>query len=108
MKILVAAKQLEVTQAMRLAIQNQAEKLMRLHKKITQVRVFLEKIPKKNNDPHANAVTIEVHVPGKNVVVKKTAVDMYLAVNQAVNSALRQLRKQYEKRETLKRYRLAT
>lgn len=108
MKVLVAAKKLEVTGAMRDFIQAHAEKLSKLHKRITQVRVFIEKIPKKNNDPHANMVTFEIQTPGKNVIVKKRAVDMYQAVVQATQAALRQLRKQYEKRETLKRYRLAT
>lgn len=107
MRILVAAKQLEITGALREFIQTQAQKIAKLHKRVTQVRVFIEKVSKKRNDPLANIVTFEIQTPGKNVVVKKHAVDMYQAIVQATESATRQLRKQYEKRMTLKRYRLA-
>ena len=57
----------------------------------------------KSNDPGANSVTFHVSIPGKDLVVKKTAVDMYEAVVDATSGAMRQLRKHYERRRTLKR-----
>ncbi len=103
MKVLIATKHLKVTDALHQFIQEQAEKLSKLHKRITLVRVYLETIEKKSNDPHANQVTFEIEIPGKNVVVKKQAADMYQAVTATAEASLRQLRKLYEKRMTLKR-----
>lgn len=103
MTVIVESKRLKVTQALRAYIEEQADKLAKLGKGITQVRVHLEKIAKKTNDPHANVVTFHVSIPGKDVVVTKRAVDMYEAIVEATEGAVRQLRKQHEKRRTLRR-----
>ncbi len=103
MTVIVESKRLKVTQALRSYIEQQATKLSKLGKGVTQIRVHLENIPKKTNDPGANSVTFHISIPGKDVVVRKTAVDMYEAVVDATSVAMRQLRKNYEKRRTLKR-----
>lgn len=103
MTVLVEAKNMEVTEALRQHVFQQAQRLTRLGKKIVSVRVFLETIPKKSNDPHANRVTFKVQVPGKDVVVIKQAVDMYEAIVEAAHSAFRQVRKFAERRKTTAR-----
>lgn len=98
MKVLVEAKQLEVTQALQDYVRKQTRKLEKLGKKITTVHVFLEILPKKKNDTYSNMVTCKVSIPGKTVVVKKHAADMYAAIVDSVDGAARQVRKTFEKR----------
>ncbi len=103
MTVIVASKQMKVTAGLRQYVEDQAQKLLKLGKRAAGVRVYLETVRKKSNDQMANVVTYCVELPGKNVVVKKTAVDMYQAILQATASAARQVRKQYEKRRDSKR-----
>jgi len=100
MTVLVEAKNIEVTSALRMHVQRQAKKLSKIGDRITSVRVFLETIPKKNNDPHANKVTFQVGIPGRDVVVIKQGVDIYEAIVQAARGAFRKVRKNFEKRTT--------
>ncbi|NCN24077.1 MAG: ribosomal subunit interface protein [Candidatus Pacebacteria bacterium CG10_big_fil_rev_8_21_14_0_10_42_12] len=103
MQVIVESKNLEVTKAIREFAEKQARKLSKLSGRITRIRLFLETIPKKRNDPHANTVTYEVEVPGKNVVITSKAVDMYEAIVAATNTAARRMRKQFEKKITKRR-----
>lgn len=107
MKLLINAKKLKVTKAMRDCIDDQLSKLHKLHKSIIEVQVTLESIVKKTNDPLANAATFIIAIPGKTVVVRERAADMSMAITRAAEASVRQLRKTYEKRLTLKRHRLA-
>jgi len=101
--VIVESKRLKITEALRAFVEEQADKLLKLGKGVTGVRVHLETIAKKTNDPQANTVTFRVAIPGKDVVVTKTAENMYTAISSAADSAIRQLRKRYEKRRTLRR-----
>ncbi|MCA9370090.1 MAG: ribosome-associated translation inhibitor RaiA [Pseudomonadales bacterium] len=107
MRVLISSKKIEVTEALRSAIEAQAQKLGKLHKQISWVQVFIEHVPKKSKDVFANKVTFEVSLPGKNVVVKNHAHDMYKAISGAAESAVRQVRKEYERRATLRRKQIA-
>jgi ribosomal subunit interface protein len=100
MQVIIDSKNLTVTEALRLHIVKQAQKLERLKKPITAVRVYLETIAKKHNDPKSNGVTFHVEIPGKDVTVQKHAVDMYEAIVQAAEGAVRQVRKSAEKKVT--------
>lgn len=104
MTVLVESKNIEVTQALRDHIIKHAQKLSKIGKNILGVRVFLETVAKKNNDPHANKVTFSVLVPGKDIVVRKQAVDMYVAVVEAAHAAVRYVRKAAERRMTKSRH----
>ncbi len=103
MTVLVESKQVKVTKALREFATKQANKLNKLGKKISKVTVYLETITKKSNDPQANKVTFTLEVPGKNVVVRKHAVDMYVAIVDAAHAAVRQLRKKVERQHALRR-----
>jgi ribosomal subunit interface protein len=100
MQVIVESKNLTVTEALRLHILKQAQKIERLKKPVTAVRVYLENIKKKSNDPKANGVTFHVEMAGADVTVHKTAVDMYEAIVQAAEGAVRTVRKAAEKRLT--------
>lgn len=104
MTVLVESKNMEVTEALRNHVTKHAEKLSKIGKRVLGVRVFLETVAKKNNDPHANHATFKVMVPGKDIVVHKQAVDMYEAVVQAAHGAIRHVRKLAEKRLTKARH----
>lgn len=101
MQVIVESKNLTVTEALRLHILKQSKKIERLKKPITSVRVYLENIAKKSNDPKANGVTFHIEMPGKkDVTIQKHAVDMYEAIVQAAEGAVRHIRKEAEKRIT--------
>lgn len=104
MTVIVESKRLKVTRALRNFVTEQAERLTKLGADITQIRVYLETVRKKSNDPTANIATYVVSIPGKKaMVVKKKAVDMYQAISDGSKEALRRLRKVREKRMDLQR-----
>jgi len=104
MQVIVESKNLTVTEALRLHILKQAKKIERLKKPISAVRVYLENIAKKSNDPKANGVTIHVEMLGKkDITIQKHAVDMYEAIVQAVEGAASHIRKEAEKQLTKQR-----
>jgi len=103
MKVLVDSKNFTVTQALRNFVVVQAQKFDRVSKRVLAVRVHLESNQKKNNDPMSNEVTYQIEVPGDDVIVKKRGSEMYKTIATASNIAVRHLRKQFEKRQTMKR-----
>lgn len=103
MTVIVESKQMKVTSGLRAHVEAQAQKLLKLSKNVTGIRVHLETVRKKSNDTLANIVTYVVELPGKDVIVKKRAVDMYQAIIQASEGAARQVRKRYERRRDLRR-----
>lgn len=102
MKISISSKNFEVTEGIRQCVQDQASKVYRLSNKIRQIRVFLDNVARKHNDPKANSVTAVVEIPGKDITVTKEATEMYEAINLCFRSAARYLRKSVEKLRTKK------
>lgn len=103
MRILVDAKDFPVTAAIRRFVAEQVTKLGKVGKQVKTVRVYLESNKKKTNDPQANRVTMAVEVPGADVIIKKHGVEMYQTIVAATGTALRHLRKQFERQRTLRR-----
>ncbi|MDH5532890.1 MAG: ribosome-associated translation inhibitor RaiA [Candidatus Pacebacteria bacterium] len=103
MNITVQSKTLEVTDALRAFCEKQASKVGRFGRNISQINIHIENITRKKNDPTAASVQYSVDLPGKVLVVKRTAVNMYDAVVDATNGIMRQVRKTKEKRITKKR-----
>lgn len=103
MRVIVRSKTLEVTKALRDFIVKQAEKVAKSGQKISQITVFLESITRKKNDLRSSSVKFHIDVPGKNIVVKRQAQDMYVAIVDAADRASRYIRKTKEKRLTKKR-----
>lgn len=94
---------MKVTQAIRIFAQDQAEKLQKLEKGVAQVRIYLENVAKKKSDIYSNIVTYHISIPGKDIVVKKHGADMYAAIVDATQGAVRKLRKVTEKRIATRR-----
>jgi ribosomal subunit interface protein len=105
MTVIVESKQLKLTKALRDFATSQAQRLLKFGEKgVLQIRIHMETVRKKSNDPKANIVTYAVTLPGKKlVVVKKTAVDMYEALVSASHETLRGIRKVRERRLDKKR-----
>ncbi len=98
MHVIVQSKTLPVTQALRAFVDHQASKLEKLAD-ITKLCVFLENVGKKSNDPQAATVQYLIEIPGrKAVVVRRRAVDMYEAIVDATERAMRQVSKVKERR----------
>jgi len=103
MRILIASKTLEITKAMRDFANEQALKLNKFGQRISKVQVFLEqRVAKSKRDRNA-LVKYVVSLPGKTLVIKCKAADMYDAIIDATNKVMRQTRKFKEKRLTKQR-----
>jgi ribosomal subunit interface protein len=103
MNITVQSKTLEVTDALRAFCEKQASKVNRFGRKISSINIHIENVKRKKNDPSAASVLYSVNLPGKVVVVRRKAVNMYEAVVDATNGIIRQVRKSKERRITRKR-----
>lgn len=96
MQVQVASKTLKVTQALRDFAKQQASKLQKLHQRITKIQIFLDKRTHSKRDRNA-LVKYVVSLPGKTIVLKRKAHDMYEAIVDATDQTLRSLRKTKEK-----------
>ena len=94
---------MEVTKALKFFIKKQASKLGKMHGKISKVRVYVENVARRDSDPNRAEVRYKVELPGKDIVVKRRATDLYEAIVDATDSVVRQVRKMKEKRITKQR-----
>ena len=104
MRILIASKTLEVSPPLRRFAQEQALRLSKLEQRISKVRVSLEKRVQKSKRERNALVKYVVNLPGKTLVTKVKAPDMYQAIIDATDRAIRQTRKFKEKRLTKQRH----
>ncbi len=99
MKILVQAKNMKVTQAIYGFVDEKvARNISKLGHKVLGVKVYLEKVYRKKNDPEAATAKVEIEVPGNNIVVEGKSFDPYQAISEAIKAGGRRLRKTKEKR----------
>jgi ribosomal subunit interface protein len=106
MKILIQSKTLAVTEAMRSFIERQTRRLFRKSQRVGQVTIYLETLSKrKKHDVQSACAKFQVHLPGRDIVVERRAVDLYQAIADASASAARRLRKFKEKRIGVHRHR---
>lgn len=101
MRVIIASHTLKLTKALRNFAAKQASKLIRHHRQISQIKVFLEK----RASPRRKAqVKFVVSLPGKGaVVVKRKATDMYAAIVDVNERVSRRLRKVRERRRNKRR-----
>ncbi len=97
MNVIVQSKTMTVTQALREFAEKQAQKFAKSGKNIEQIVVFLEVVKKKKNDVHAATAQFLIAIPGKNIVVRERAKDMYQAMTSAADHAAQQLHRAKEK-----------
>lgn len=97
MNILVHSKTLEVTDGIRQYVLKQVRKVGKFSKKIRGVNVFMETVKTSQGLDQEAHVKVQVTVPGKAVLVKSKAHDLYLAISRAMDDASEAMRKRKEK-----------
>lgn len=100
MNVIVQAKNLKVTRALREFIERQAQKIKKLQGlRVSKVEVYLEQGTKKPSDQKTVLVKYKIFVPGKNLWVEIDGYDFYDATVDATRAVLRKLRKSKEKKQ---------
>lgn len=100
MLVMVRSQSLKITKALRRFTQKQAQKLQKLHQRISKIQVSLDKRVRRSKDDSSTIVKYIVSLPDKTVVLSHKANDMYQAVVDATQKVLRQVRKLKEERLT--------
>jgi len=100
MNVIVQSKDVAVTKAIRNFIQLQIErKIFKMNNRVSQIRVYLEHIARKDSDPKRALVKFKALIPGKKpVIVKSTSHNLYDAIVDATDGVARKIRKVKEKR----------
>lgn len=100
MSIIVQAKSLKVTRALREFIERQALKLQKLKGlRVSKIAVYLEQKTKRASNDKKVLVKYKVELPGKDIWVGIKGYDFYDASVDATKAVLRKLRSNKEKRE---------
>ncbi len=97
MQVIVQAKSLRVTRALREFIERHSQKLNKLGQNVTAVRVYLEQSTKKSSKSKNVLVKFKIEVPGQNLWIEVAGYDFYDAIVDAIDAATRKLRKNKEK-----------
>lgn len=103
MRILIASKTLKITKALRAFANEQALKINKFGQRTSKVQIFLEKRVEKSKRDRNALVKYVVSLPGKTIVIKSKAADMYDAIVDATDKVIRRTRKFKEKRLTKQR-----
>ena len=102
--VIVQAKSLKLTRALREFIQRQSRKLEKLKDlKVTKVTVYLEQDTKKSTRSKKVSVKYSIEVPGKALWVEINGYDFYDAIVDATDAALRKMRQTKEKQTDYRR-----
>ncbi len=97
MNILVHSKTMQVTDALRAYVTKQVRKLGKFSMKVEAVNVFLETVKTSAGTEQEALAKIRVMIPGKDIMTKSKAHDLYLAVSQAIQDACTSMRRRKEK-----------
>lgn len=90
MNVIVQAKSLKVTRALREFIERQSRKLEKLKElKISKVTIYLEQDTKKSTHSKKVSVKYSIEVPGHALWIEIDGYDFYDAIVDATNVALR-------------------
>lgn len=105
MKVLIQSKTLEVSAALRDFVERHANRISNHKHRVNSITVFLENITRKKNDQNGALARLTIDVPGKKgVVVERRATDLYAAIVDACERAMRYVRKLKEKRLATQRF----
>ncbi|MCL1827097.1 MAG: ribosome-associated translation inhibitor RaiA [Candidatus Cloacimonetes bacterium] len=91
MQITITARHFDLTKAIRSAIENSCEKLTRYFDQIVNIHITL------NLENNRNVVDMTLHASKFNLQAQAEANDMYLAINEAIDSMETQIKKLKEK-----------
>ncbi|HPS40383.1 MAG TPA: HPF/RaiA family ribosome-associated protein [Candidatus Woesebacteria bacterium] len=102
--IIVQAKSLKVTRALREFIQRQSHKLEKLKDlKVSKITVYLEQDTKRSTGNKKVSVKYSIELPGKDLWIEIDGYDFYDAIVDATNAALRKMRQTKEKKTNHRR-----
>jgi ribosomal subunit interface protein len=97
--VIVQAKSLKVTRALREFIQRQSHKLEKLKDlKVSKITVYLEQDTKRSTNDKKVSVKYKIELPGKDLWIEIAGYDFYDAIVDATNAALRKMRQSKEKK----------
>ena len=88
---------MEQSEAITESIEQKANKMERLNKRITSCKVVVSSPHNHHNKGKQYEVNIDVGVPSHNIVVHQTGEDVYVTVRDAFSAAERQLKAMSEK-----------
>ena len=97
--VIVHSKTIKLTGAIREFCQDQVSKLFGKGSRISQITFLLEDISRKKNHKRRATAKVKIAIPGKDVVIKRQAHDLYKAIVDVTSRASRKLRKTKEKRK---------
>lgn len=97
MRLNIASRTLPITTALREFAKEQVEKFNKLHQRVSRVQIFLDQQVKGSKRDYNALVKYVVSLPGRTIVIRKTAHDMYQGIATATDRALRHVRKLKEK-----------
>ena len=98
MRVIVYSKTMKVTKAIRDFCQKQCAKLLRGGARVARITVFLDIISRKKSDRTAASAKIHLSLPGKDLVIRRSAHDLYEAIVDTSNRAARYLREHKQRR----------
>ncbi len=95
----ITARNIELTEAIEAAVREKARKLERFYDGIMSCRVVVEAPHRHHNKGVLYNASIDITVPGSEVVVKREPhEDLYVAIRDAFDAARRQLQNISQKR----------
>lgn len=100
MNIIVQSKTIKLTKAIQAFCRDQSQKLFGKGSRISQITIFLEDISRKKSSNKRASAKLHIAIPGKDVVIRRQAHDLYKAVMDATDRAGRMLRKAKEKKKS--------
>lgn len=104
MKVIIQSGSIAVTQAIRDFCQKHCKKLLSKGVKVKQITVFLDAVTRKKNDSKAASAKLYISIPGKNIVIKRQAHDLYNAIADVANRAQHLVAKTHQQRKQKRRH----
>ncbi|MEN8253377.1 MAG: HPF/RaiA family ribosome-associated protein [Patescibacteria group bacterium] len=98
MNVIIQSNSLPVSEAIRNFCQKHCRKLFSKGAQIDKITIFLDKVVRKKNDSKAASAKLHISTPGKDIVIKRQAHDLYNAIVDVANRAQRTLIKKNKKK----------
>lgn len=104
MKVIIQSGSIGVTKAIRSFCQKHCKKLLSRGVKVKQITVFLDTVVRKKNDAKAASAKLHISIPGKNIIIRRQAHDLYNAIADVVNRAQGLMVKKNQRRKQKRRH----
>ncbi len=87
----ITVRDMPHSEALDARIHEKAARLAEFHPNITSCRVVVEEVGKQHRQGRGFSVSIDVRVPGKELVASKSGDDVYVALREAFDAIKRQI-----------------